>query len=296
MALAHRLQSAVASQERLPGCFVRIRDRLPRLSEIEQRVCREILQNPRQIILSSVVELAERSRASEATIVRLCRKLGYSGFAEFEIILSQDLVASLENIHEDVALDDDIATLVKKVTHANEQALRDTLQVLEPKAVEQAVDLLDRAQHIACIGMGGSGVLALDAQHKFLRTGKPCEAYTDKHLQLIAGSLLTRRDAVLAISHTGSNRDMLEVCGVVRQAGAHLIAITHFATSPVTKLAEVSLFTSSRETSYRHESLSSRIATLNIVDILYVGVSLRNHRRMLDNLRRIRQAILPTRT
>jgi len=137
---------------------------------------------------------------------------------------------------------------------------------------------------------------ALLPQHKFLRTGKPCEAYTDTHLQLIAGSLLTRRDVVLAISHTGPNRDMLEVCGVARQAGAHLVAVTHFAPSPVTRPAEVSLFTSSRETSCRHESLSSRIATLNIVDTLYVGVSLRNHRRMLDNLRRIRQAILPTRT
>ena len=295
MAKDRGLPALIRNQERLPGCFVRIREMLPRLSETEQRVCRYILQHSHDIILSSVVELAERTKASEATIVRLCRKLGYSGFAQFKIVLSQDLVAPLENIHEDITVTDDIRTLVKKVTHSNIQALHDTLQVLDIKAVERAVDLLDKATRITCIGMGGSGSIAVDAQHKFLRTGKPCVAYTDKHLQLIVSSLLTRQDAVLAITHTGSNRDLLEVCEVAREARASLITITHFATPPVTRLADVSLFTSARETSYRQESLSSRIATLNIVDILYVGLSLRNHRRTVNNLRRIRRVILQTR-
>ena len=295
MPRARRLEAAITSQRRVPGCFVRIREKLPHLSETEQRVCRQILQNPRAIILRSVVELAERSAASEATIVRLCRKLGYRGFAEFKIVLSQDLVTPLENIHEDIAAEDDTATLVKKVTRSNVQALHDTLQVLEPKSVDRAIDLLSRASRIACFGMGGSGALAFDAQHKLLRTGKPCVAYSDKHLQLIAGSLFGAGDTVIAITHTGSNRDLLEVCEVVHRAGAASIAITHFASSPITRIADVSLFTSSRETSYRHESLSSRIATLNIVDILYVGLSLRHHRQMVENLRRIRRAVLPTR-
>ena len=289
------LRGFVTSQKRLPGCFVRIRDSLSRLSETERRVCRQILQNPRPIILGSVVELAERSHASEATIVRLCRKLGYGGFAEFKVVLTQDLAAPLENIHEDVKMGDDLQMLVKKVSHANVQAIQDTLQVLDVRSVERAVDLLDRAARITCIGMGGSGSVAIDAQHKLLRTGKSCVAYTDKHLQLIASSLLAREDAVLAITHTGSNRDLLEVCENARGVGARLITITHFGSSPVTRLADVSLFTSSRETSYRQESLSSRIATLNIVDILYVGLSLRNHRRTVENLRRIRRAILTTR-
>lgn len=295
MATLHGLRTALASQERMPGCFVRVRERLPHLSEAERRICRQMLQNPRQIILGSVVELAEKSRTSEATVVRLCRKLGYSGFAEFKIVLSQDLVTPLENIHEDVSADDDVETLVKKVTRSNVQALHDTLQVLDVRAVERAIDLLDRAVRITCYGMGGSGALALDAQHKLLRTGKPCAAYTDKHLQLITASLLTSADAVLAISHSGSNRDLLEVCEVVRRAGARIVAVTHFGASPLTRLADVSLFTSSRETLYRHESLSSRIATLNVVDILYVGLSLRHHRGTVANLKRIRQAVLPTR-
>ena len=296
MPRVQRLQAAIANQHRVPGCFVRIRERLPHMSETERRVCQQILQNPRQIILGSVVELAEKSSASEATIVRLCRKLGYQGFAEFKVVLSQDLVTPLENIHEDIAADDNIQTLVKKVTRSNVQALHDTLQVLDAKAVSRAVDILFKANRITCVGMGGSGALAFDAQHKFLRTGKPCVAYTDKHLQLIASSLLGPQDTVVAITHSGSNRDMLEVCQVARRAGARLIAITHFASSPITRIVEVSLFTSSRETSYRHESLSSRIATLNIVDILYVGLSLRHDRKMVDNLRRIREAVLPTRT
>ncbi len=290
-----RLAAAIAASDRVPGCFVRIRELLPRLSETEQRICREILADPRRIILESVVELAERSQASEASVVRLCRKLGYAGFAEFKILLSQDLVTPLENIHEDMAAGDDTATIMKKVTQSNHRALTDTLQVLDAGSVERAIDLLDRAERLHFYGMGGSGAIALDAQHKFLRTGKPCSALTDKHLMLIEGALLSKADLVVAVSHSGSNRDLLEVCEVVKGAGGRLVTITHFAASPITKLADVALFTSARETSYRHESLSSRIATLNIVDILYVGFGLRNDARMVANLRRIRKVILGTR-
>jgi DNA-binding MurR/RpiR family transcriptional regulator len=290
-----KLRAAIEGRERLPGCFVRIREALPTLSETERRVCDEILRDPRQIILSSVVELAEKSGVSEATIVRLCRKLGYSGYAEFKVVLSQDLVAPLENIHEDITPLDDLALIVRKVTAANVQALQDTLQVVDPDAVGRAVELLDAAERIACFGMGGSAPLAVDAQHKLLRLGKPCAVHSDKHLQLIAGALMGPGDTVLAISHTGSNRDMLETLEVVRRTGARLVAITHFGQSPITRIADASLFTSARETSYRHESLSSRIATLNIVDILYVALSLRNHKRMVENLGRIREAVLPTR-
>jgi RpiR family carbohydrate utilization transcriptional regulator len=99
----------------------------------------------------------------------------------------------------------------------------------------------------------------------------------------------------VAISHTGRTKDLLEVLGVAKHGGARTIAITHYGPSPILKLADVVLQTSARETAYRQESLSSRIAALTIVDALYVGVGLRLHEAVTKNLATIRRALRSTR-
>ncbi len=279
----------------MPGCFVRIRQGFQSLSKGEQLVAKAILQDPHAVILGSVTDLARRSRTSAAGVSRFCRKLGFGSFPRFKIKLSQDLASPIADIHEDAAVGDNIGKITRKVVHGNIQTLSDTLQVLDEKAVEQAVDLLSAAPRITFLGVGGSGMVAQDAAHKFMRTGKTVLVYTDRHLQLIHAALLDAGDVVVAVSHTGRNRDLLDVLRVVKAAGARIIAITHYGPSPTVKLADVALHTMARETAYRRESLSSRIAALTIVDVLYVGVGVRHHREVVKNIKKIRQAILRTR-
>jgi DNA-binding MurR/RpiR family transcriptional regulator len=279
----------------VPGCFVRIRSGFRSLSKGEQLVAKAILQDPQAVILWSVTNLARRSRTSAAAVSRFCRKLGFGSFPRFKIRLSQDLASPTADIHEDAAVGDSIGEITRKVVHGNIQTLSDTLQVLDEKAVEQAVDLLSAASRITFFGMGGSGMVAQDAAHKFMRTGTPVVAYTDRHLQLIHAALLGGGDVVVAVSHTGHNRDLLEVLQVAKAAGARIIVITHYGPSPTVKLADVALHTMARETAYRRESLSSRIAAMAIVDVLYVGVGVRHHRDVVKNIKKIRHAILRTR-
>jgi DNA-binding MurR/RpiR family transcriptional regulator len=202
----------------------------------------------------------------------------------------------MTDIHEDVNVDDKVKVILRKVFHANVQTLTDTLQVVDETAVEQAVDLLTAAQRITFFGCGGSGIVAQDAAHKFMRTGKTVLAHTDKHLQLIHAALLGGEDLVVGISHSGRNQDLLDALRAAKSAGARIITITHYGPSPIARLADVTLYTMSRETAYRRESLSSRIATLAIVDVLYVGVGLRLHEEVVRNIQTIRQSLLCTRT
>lgn len=201
----------------------------------------------------------------------------------------------MADIHEDITVGDKVGQITRKVVHGNIQTLTDTLQVLEEKAVGEAVDLLSSAPRISFFGLGGSGIVAQDAAHKFMRTGKTIVAYTDKHLQLIHASLLGDKDVIVAVSHTGRNRDLLDVLRVAKSTGARIIVITHYGPSPTAKLADVTLHTMARETAYRRESLSSRIAALTIIDVLYVGVGVRLHQQVIRNIKQIRRAILRTR-
>lgn len=280
---------------RVPGCFIRIRNGFGALSPGERLVADAILRDPHTVTLESVTDLARRSTTSPAAVSRFCRKLGFGNFPRFKIRLSHDLASPMADIHEDVTVGDAIGEITRKVVHGSIQTLTDTLQVLEEKAVTEAVDLLSAAARITFVGLGGSGIVAQDAAHKFMRTGKSVLVYTDKHLQLIHASLLGEADVVVAVSHTGRNRDLLDVLQVAKAAGARIIAITHYGPSPAGKLADVVLHTMAREAAYRQESLSSRLAALTIVDILYVGVGARLHRQVIRNIKQIRGAILRTR-
>lgn len=273
------------------GGLLRLRSIYPSLTAAEQRAAGYILENPREIIHLSITELAEETQTAEATIFRLCKRLGYRGFQAFKIALASDLVDPVQNIHEDVQPGDDMLTIAQKVFHSNVQCLQETLKIQEKSALERAVELLTTARRVEFYGSGGSGAIALDAYHKFMRTGIWCQAHNDAHFQVMAASLLGPGDVAVGISHTGANRDVFEALKIAREAGAKTIGITNFMKSPLTTVTDICLFTSARETRFRSEAMSSRISQLAIIDALVVGVSLKRQQEALASLQKIRQAI-----
>ncbi|SFJ43185.1 MurR/RpiR family transcriptional regulator [Thermoflavimicrobium dichotomicum] len=281
----------MAKQHRNGG-LARIRAAYPHLSEKMQGIAQHILEHPGDVVNLSISQLAEVTGCAEATIFRLCKQLGFKGYQELKIALAQEIIQEpLQNIHEEVHADDDIREVARKVFQTNAASLSDTLQVLDMESLEQAVVLLKEAKRIEFYGTGGSGAIAIDAYHKFMRTGIACIAHTDSHMQVMSASLLHPGDVVVGISHSGSNKDILHACQVAKKAGAHVIAITSYRKSPLSKLADVTLYTAARETYFRSEAMAARIAQLSMIDTLFVGISLVRPEETLDCLQKIRQVI-----
>ncbi|MFY9454626.1 MAG: MurR/RpiR family transcriptional regulator [Firmicutes bacterium] len=269
----------------------KIREERHAFRQSEQKVAEYILTHPREVIGSPITELAEVIGVSEATIVRMCKKIGFKGFHELKISLAAQNVQPLQTVHEQIQDGDDMETIVKKVFAANIQAMNSTLNVLPVRDLKQAVDALATANQIHFYGVGGSGSIAQDAAHKFMKTGKPVAAYIDTHMQVMAASLLGKGDVVVGISHSGSSRDIIEALELARKKGATTIGLTHYAKSPIDKVLDIKLCTASNETFYRTESTSSRIAQLSIIDALFIGVSLRDPEKAIENIQLTREAI-----
>jgi DNA-binding MurR/RpiR family transcriptional regulator len=274
----------------IPGSFVRLQGAYSGLRAAEQRVADFILKYPDELIYLTVTELAERTNTSESTVVRLCQKIGYKGYQEFKIVLARDLVEPATAIYAAIEPGDDLATLKTKVFQANAQALRDTIEVLEDGELQRAVDALSSARRIEIYGVGGSGPLALDAYHKFLKLGLQAVALSDGDLMAMSSSLLSSGDVALGISHTGASRDVTDALNRAKTSGATTIAITHRPTSPITKVADITLFTAAKQTAFRSDASSSRIAQLTIIDTLYVGIAHKSHDRSLGMIERTREA------
>jgi RpiR family carbohydrate utilization transcriptional regulator len=275
-----------------PGYLTRIDSVFEELSQSEKKVADYILSQPEEIIHLSIAELAERSGSSDSSIIRFCRRIGYKGFQDLKINIAKDAMRPEKQIQEGIELNDKVTAIKKKISESSVQAIYDTLEVLQDDELEKAIDAIAKARLIEIYGTGGSGPVALDAQHKLLKIGMKTLAYIDVFLQSMSASVLTPQDVVLAISHTGTNLDILHAAGLAREQGATVISITNFSKSPITKVAHINLFTAASETMFRTDAMASRIAELMIIDVIYTAVALRNPQRASDSLFKTRNATI----
>lgn len=273
------------------GVLDRIREVYTSLNSAEKKVAQYILENPNDIIHFSITELADSSSVSDATVFRLCQKLGYKGYQELKINLACSVVKPIENIHEEIKEDDDMYMIMHKVLRANMYSLEKTMKINKAEEIERAVRLILNAEQLMFFGMGGSGVLAQDAYHKFIRTGIKCTAHTDSHWQAMFSALAKENDVIVAFSNSGSNKELIESIKIGRENGVKVISITGNAKSPIAKVSDVVLVSYGKESMFRSEAMESRITALMLIDCLYIGVSLKRRDETLETLEKIRNGI-----
>ncbi|MGG4454342.1 MurR/RpiR family transcriptional regulator [Brevibacillus porteri] len=281
-----------ASTPHAPRVLTQLRAIYTQLSGKEQQIADYILEHASEIIHFSITELADQCQCADATVFRLCRRLGFRGYQAFKIALASEVTNPKQTIHQEINLDDDdVSAIAEKIFTANIETIRDTQQIINKDELMKIVSCLENASRIEFYGSGGSAVIAQDAYHKFMRTGIPCLYHSDAHYQVMSASLLPSGAVVVGISHSGSNKDILEALRVAKEAGAKTIGITSYGKSPLVRLADMCLYTTSRETVFRTEALSSRLAQLSLIDLLYVAVSLRRQDDTIANIQHIREAI-----
>ncbi len=272
-------------------CLAKIRSYYPRFSEKEKKIADFILQDPGKIIHITITQFAEELEIADSTIFRFCKRIGFTGYQALKIALASEIVNPIKGIHEEINEQDDTKSIAQKVFRSNMKTIEDTMHIIDPVQLDRATDAMLSARKIEFYGSGGSFIIAMDAYHKFIRSGLSVYAPSDTHIQLMSASQLSSEDCAVFISHSGSTKDILEVYQVVKKTGAKTIAITNFAKSPLSKEVDMALLTISDETDYRSEALSSRIAQLSYIDALYVAIMMKLTNKGQDSLEKMRKAI-----
>ncbi|TWT06359.1 MurR/RpiR family transcriptional regulator [Planococcus sp. CPCC 101016] len=260
-------------------------------SEKEKKIADYVLNDPKNIIHLTINQIADELGLAESTIFRFCQRIGFKGFQAFKISLAAEVVAPLKDIHEKIEEGDSISAVTEKVFRSNIKTLEDTLQIVDAIAMEQATDCLMKARKIDFYGNGGSAMVAMDGYHKFVRLGLQVSMNLDSHMQLMAASQLQSDDVAIVISHSGSTTDVLDVLRVLKEKGVTIICVTNFAKSPLSKEADIALYTLSEETDFRSEALSSRIAQLSLIDALYTNLMIARGNEGKKALQDMREAM-----
>jgi RpiR family carbohydrate utilization transcriptional regulator len=260
----------------------RILAALPALPPAEQRVATLVLADARSFASLPVSELAERSHVSKPTVIRFCRSVGYDGLADFKLKLAGTVNEGVPFVHRAVDEDDKPADIVVKVIDNAVSALLKYRNEAASHAFERAIEALAAAcrngRRIEFYGVGNSGIVAQDAQHKFFRLGVAASAVSDGHVQLMSATMLQPGDCAVIISNSGRSRDLLDAAEIARRKGATTIVITASG-SPLAHTAigpqHVLLAADHPEDYDRYSPMVSRLLHLVIIDILTTGVALR---------------------
>ena len=261
----------------------RIKASIPALPPAEQRVAKLLLLDPRSFATLPVAELAERAHVSKPTVVRFCRSVGYDGLADFKRKLAGSVNEGVPFVHRAVDEDDKIADIVVKVIDNAVSAFLKYRNDAASHAFERAIVALTEAgksgKRIDFYGVGNSGIVAQDAQHKFFRLGVHATAVSDSHVQVMSATMLGAGDCAVIISNSGRSRDLLDVAEIARRKGATTIVITASG-SPLAQMGQggatqILLAVDHPEDYDRYSPMVSRLLHLMVIDILTTAVALR---------------------
>ena len=256
----------------------RVRASLSSLAPAEQRVGRLVLNDPRAFTQLPVSELSDRAHVSKPTVVRFCRSMGYDGLTDFKRKLAGSVSEGVPFIHRSVDVDDKTGDVLVKVIDNTVAAFLKYRNEASTKAIEHAVlalvETYKTGRRIEFYGVGNSGVVAQDAQHKFFRLGVNAIAYSDGHMQVMSASILGPGDCVVLISNSGRTRDLMDACDIARKNGATTITITASG-SPLAFASHIHLSADHPEGFDRYSPMVSRLLHLLIIDVLTTNVALR---------------------
>lgn len=276
----------------MENLFSHIRTRYHILSPAQKQIADFVLNNSEQVILLSLSDLAEKCSTSETTILRFLRKLGFDSYQVFRVKIAQDMSNhSGQAIYEEIQVADTYDQIREKVVMSTVASIQDLNNLISTDLMEQVTELIFKVNKILFCGVGASGVVAIDAFHKFIRLGFNASYYNDTHFMSIACANTDPNTLVVAISHSGESRDILEAVKLAKDNRAKVIALTSYAHSSVTKLADAVLLSSSNETKYRSDAMVSRILQLVIIDILYVTAVLKLGSGGIDTVNKSRLAV-----
>lgn len=263
------------------GIIIKLNAMKNQLTSIEKKIAEYILEDPERIKNLTTYEIAKNCDTSQASIVRFSKKLGFSGFPDFKLSLSQDIgnrkAESHVNImHEELKSTDSFEIIGKKVATENTRAVNNTYEITDFKELEKAVQAINSARKIMLAGVGFSGIVARDLYFKLMELGKVASFENDSHMQLSYLSTMNENDILFVISHSGKTLELFNLTKVAKNKGIKIITLTSVANNPIRELGDIRLSTVEMKSDFRATALSPRISQLTVIDMIYIKLMLEN--------------------
>lgn len=253
------------------SCALKIQAMYPTLKSAERRAVDFLIANPDKVSSLNIVDFASQAECSEATAVRMAKRLGYEGYIELRRSFGLHQTAEPEGVYPEIDSKDSLPAMVEKVFNSSMSSLSDTLRVLDLDNFSRAVAALVESRQILFCGIGDGGVVAREGYLRWLKVGHQAYESSDADEQLFFANRLSKGDVMLAFSHSGRSRTVNNVAKLARKNKATVISVTNYPVSPLVKTSDIILQTAVFATFANFEVIAKRLAQLCIVECLFIG-------------------------
>ena len=254
----------------------RIEELMPQFSKSQKLIAGYILEHYEKAAYMTALKLGNAVNVSESTVVRFAIELGYEGYPQLQRSLQSHIKNRLTSLQRmDVARNriGDMDPVEVVLTQDIDQ-IRRTIGDVNREDLAAAVNTIISAKRIYIQGAMSSSILAR-FMHYYLRL------ILDK--VTLIGSVGTSEiyqqmlhigdgDLLVAMSFPRYASGTIQACRFARDSGAKIIAITDSENSPLTPLADISLYAYSDMVSF----VDSLVAPMSLINALIVAVSDRN--------------------
>ncbi|TQQ85877.1 MurR/RpiR family transcriptional regulator [Peptacetobacter hominis] len=233
-----------------------------------------IKSNIEDVFYKSISQISRESGIGEATITRFSKKMGFNGLQDFKVTLAQEISSARNRkiINKSIENDEPVYESMNKILSSNIRTLERTCGSIVPEDVDKASDMLIKANKIYFIGVGYSGIAAIDSSYKFMRIGFNCMGTGSTHDMIMMSSLMNKDDVIVAISHSGETKEIIKAVDMAKRNGAGILSITEKKDSELRELSDVNFGYISGESVLETGSISSKLAQIFIMDVIYTQV------------------------
>ncbi|WP_100642790.1 MurR/RpiR family transcriptional regulator [Alteromonas facilis] len=257
------------------SAFVKIKAIKDNLSASEMKLAAFTLDSANALRELSSQELANVVGVSQSSVVKFAQKLGYRGYPAFKLAIIDALnnETADTHLHGQITLNDDYQAMADKLVNSKIAVLNETRQLNEVVAFERAVEAIKHARRVVICGLGSSALVGKDFSYKLHKLGIHAIAESDGHAQLGIAATLDEEDVLIAISESGTTREVLNCVMEARKNRVTIISITKYGSTPVSDHASVKLFSVAEDPSLRLSSILARTAQELIIDMLFIALT-----------------------
>ena len=239
----------------------------------EEDIAKYIIKNFRNIRQLDTNIIAAKTYTSNASVTRMCKKIGFNGFQDFKMKMIEEVV-SLENQeinfeNSDIDKKDSTTIIIEKLNKLSISSLQETKLLQEVSMIDSVVDLITEKEVIDFYGIGASHIVCLDAQYKFMRAGKIVNTFEGSDLQHVQAVNSNLKHLAILISYSGLTKEILDIAEILQEKEIETVSITGYGNNKLVKKCKYNLYVTSREALIRSAAIYSRISMLNLIDVLY---------------------------
>ena len=260
------------------------------LTASERKVADFVLANHDRVQYMSITQLAEECGTADATISRFCRNLNLKGFNAFKLELALYSAGSVKKKTSTPTKDTTMGRCLEVGRMAND-AVYQTMELLEPEQLIQAVEMIENAGRVLCMGSGGSLLMAQECAHLFSRVTHKFVAIADAHMQMSAVATCQKNDVLVLFSYSGATTSGVEIMELARKRKIPTIAVTRYPKSPAAVMADVVLRCGSNEGPFQFGSVPAKVAQLIVMDMLFQEYCHRNPESSEESIQNIGAAL-----